>query len=102
MTQLKESDELWTKLNDARKELARAIAKKNRMKKQQCWIYGSRCEVIKKKRVVDTDHCGGWTQIFGGNASEQGDFWTSCKTQLSPMLLHLTPLLGVIPSEFHR
>jgi len=36
---------------------------------------------------MDTDHCGGWIQIFGGKAS---DCW---KVQLAP-------LFGVITSEF--
>jgi len=61
----------------------------------KCWWH----RVFSRQRtVMDADHRDGWTQIFGGKGSEQGDFWTVYTTPNLPKHLHLAPPWG----WFHR
>jgi len=48
-----------------------------------------------KRTVVDTDHRGGWTQIFGGKGSKP-------ETSRPVGKRNLAPQLGLVPSEFCR
>jgi len=54
------------------------------------------------RTVVDADHHGGWTQIFGDTASVPETFRPVEKRNFYPPYLHLAPLLGVTPLEFRR
>ena len=51
---------------------------------------------------MDADHCGKWTPIFGGKASELQDSPPVTKCNFYLPYLHLALPLGPIPQEFRR
>ena len=58
--------------------------------------------MLLQRTVVDADHLGGWTQIFGNKASEPETSRSVEKLKFYLSHLYLASPLAVIPSEFRR